>query len=299
MELIEVNNSEASEKRDSGILLLAVGNSLYGKLALNLALGLKKAQPEIKIALIYNESAVYELDEAQKFFFDYKILCPHEYSQDGINTCYVKPKLYLDKLTPFAKTLFLDADIVWSPYKKPLSVFDDYKNIQFTMANRGMSDINSGHSDWVNLPLMKQNFGIEKWIDLSSEWIYFTNSDECTQLFESAREFYADERLVCKQFAGGKPDEPVFCLAMLKLNMKPHVIPYYPTYWEPVHRHKGEQDMYMNYYGISLGGKHISDRVRKIANNLTRHYTYHSGVTSFELEDKFSKSKYLKERTLI
>lgn len=169
MEIVEIDNTEAAQKRDYGVLLLAVGNSLYGKFALNLALGLKKLQPDIKIALVYNESAIYELNEAQKFFFDIKIPCPHEYSQDGVNTCYVKPKLYLDKLTPFAKTLFLDVDMIWCPYKKPKDAFREYVKLKFTMANRGMSDINSGHSNWVDLPLMKKNFGVDKWIAGSDE----------------------------------------------------------------------------------------------------------------------------------
>jgi len=296
MEVVEYNISDKPDKSGQGIVILALGHFIYGRFAVNLAVGLKKCQPEIKIALIHNDSSITDLDESQKFLFDYKIKCPYEYSISGVNTCYVKPKLFLDKLSPFQETLFLDADIVWCPYKKPSQVFDEYKNLNFTMANRGINSINAGHSDWVDIPLMKENFGIEKWIDLSSEWIYFKQSEKTTELFETARQFYGDERLICKQFAGGKPDEPAFCLAMLKLNILPHVTPYYPNYWEPVHRHKSQEDIQRNYYGISLGGKFISERIKKIADNLVKHYAYHRGIPTFE---NVSKSKYLKERSLI
>lgn len=296
MELIEVKVTDMPDKSGQGIVILALGHYIYGRFAVNLAVGLKRVQPEIKIALVHNGSSIVDLDESQKFLFDYKIRCPYEYSFAGTDTCYVKPKLYLDKLSPFQETLFLDADIVWSPYKKPQQVFDEYKNLNFTMANRGSNKINAGHSDWVDLNLMKENFGIDQWIDLSSEWIYFKQSQKTTELFELARQFYEDEKLICKQFAGGKPDEPAFCLAMLKLNMLPHIMPYYPNYWEPIHRHKPEQDILNNYYGISLGGKFISDRVKRIADNLVKHYAYHRGIPVFE---NVFKSKYLKERSLI
>lgn len=291
-----INTSDLPDKSGQGIVIIALGHYIYGRFAVNLAVGLKKMQPEIKIALVHNDSSIAELDEAQKFLFDYKIRCPYEYSFAGTDNCYVKPKLYLDKLSPFKETLFLDADIVWNPYRKPQQVFDEYKSIEFTMANRGINAVNAGHSDWVDMVLMKENFGIEKWIDLSSEWIYFKQSEKVSELFETARQFYEDEKLICKQFAGGKPDEPAFCLAMLKLNMMPHTMPYYPNYWEPIHRNKGQQDIQQNYYGISLGGKHISERIKKIANNLVKHYAYYMSVAVFE---NVSKSKYLKERERI
>jgi len=296
MEIIEINTANRPDKSGRGIVLMALGHHIYGRFAVNLAVGLKKMEPELKIALIHNESSIVELDEAQKFLFDIKIKCPYNYSMFGTDHCYVKPKLYLDKLSPFQETLFLDVDMVWSPYKKPSQVFEEYANINFTMANRGSSPISAGHSDWVDMALMKENFGIEKWIDLSSEWIYFKQSEQTSELFNTARQFYDDEKMICKQFAGGKPDEPAFCLAMLKLKMMPHAIPYYPTYWEPLHRQKNDQYILQNYYGISLGGKHIGQRIKKIADNLVKHYAYYRGVPTFE---NVSKSKYLKERSHI
>jgi len=296
MDIIEINPSKNPVKTGHGIVLLALGHSLYGKLAVNLAVGLKKVQPDIKIALVHTNSAVLELDEAQKFLFDFKIICPLEYAMIGTDTCYVKPKLFLDKLTPFQETLFLDVDMVWSPYRKPSEVFKEYQGLIFTMANRGRAKGAAGHSDWVDMGLMKQNFDMDEWIDLSSEWIYFKQNEKTAELFEKAREVYDDPKLICKQFAGGKPDEPAFCIAMFKTGIFPHATPYYPTYWEPVQRHKPKEVMMRDFYAISLGGKYISDRIRKEADTIVKHYAYHRGISVFP---NVSKQKYLKERALI
>lgn len=295
MEIIEVNISEA-KKSGQGILLMALGHNLYGKLALNLALGLKKVQPDIRIALIHDAVGISELNEAQKFLFDIKIVCPKDYCMLGESPCYVKPKLFLDKLTPFNETLFLDADMIWCPYTTPAQVLQQYSGINFTMANRGENAVSSGVSDWVDMELMKTNFGILSWIDLSSEWIYFRQGSEIAELFNTARVIYDDSKFICKGFAGGKPDEPAFCIAMLKTGIRPHKMPYYPTYWEPVHRHKDKQYIMNNYHALSLGGKYISDRVRGIADNLVGHYQYFMHIEGFKNVSKF---KYIKERTLI
>lgn len=296
MEITEIKTDHIADKSGQGIVILALGSEIYGRFAVNLAIGLKKVQPEIKICLVHNDSSITDLDESQKFLFDLKVRCPQDYYFHKSDVCYVRAKLFLDKLSPFKETLFLDADMIWNPYRKPEVVFSEFTSLNFTMANRGVCNVNSGHSDWVDMKLMKENFGIEKWIDLSSEWIYFKQSEQTTKLFESARKYYDDDKLICKQFAGGKPDEPAFCLAMLEQNILPHVTPYYPVYWEAVHRHKPENDIKQNYYGISLGGKFTSDRIKKLATALTKHYSYHRGVPVFEV---VSKSKYLKEREFI
>lgn len=299
MEIIERHPTDKITKPEFGILILALGDPRYAEYAVNLAASIRYVQPETQIALVYTDSAMIDVTDVQKTLFNYRIHCPLEYYSFKEGTCYVKAKLFLNSLTPFKKTLFLDADIIWSPYHKPSNAVQIYKDRNFTIANRGLNSVNSGFSDWIDYDLIKTNFGIEKWYDLSSEWIYFDDSESVNQLFESAREFYEDDKLICKAFAGGKPDEPALTLAMLKHDMRPHAIPYYPTYWEPVQKIKPEQDIYKNYYAVSMGGKFSSERMTKVYNNLAKVASYHTGIPTFPMDYRKPKGKILKERELI
>lgn len=288
-------------KKGKGILLMALGDPrVYAYYAYNLAVSLKQCSPEVKIAIIYNGNSLTHLDSMELFHFDQKIVCPVEYYTHEGRTEYIKAKLYLNKLTPFEETLFLDADMVFSPYKKVQSIWDDLANIDFTMACRGMSDVDAGQSAWVNLSEVREYYGFDKWYDLSSEFIYFKDTPANEKLFEDARDFYNHELLNVREFAGGKPDEPFYCLAMLKNGIAPHKIPYKPSYWEYANGKNGtyikEQELWNNYYLLSMGGKMTSNRIEVIYNNIMKYYAHHKGVGYY---NAIQKSKVLKERSLI
>lgn len=294
MEIIERNPNDKTVKQPFGVLILALGDSLYGEYAVNLAASIRFVEPSTPIALVYTNSAITEVSDVQKSLFNYRINCPLEYYSFKEGTCYVKAKLFLNDLTPFKRTLYLDADTIFSPYHKPSEAIAAYKERGFTIANRGLNGDSSG---WVDIDYIKKVFSLEKWYDLSSEWMYFDDSENTNELFQSAREFYEDDKLLCKSFAGGKPDEPALCLAMLKHNIVPHAVPYYPNYWEPVHKAKPEQDIYKNYNGISMGGKFVTQRIWNIYYNLVKVAQYNTKTPLFF--NLSQKGKRLTERELI
>ena len=292
-----------------GILLIALGNPLYGNLAYNLAMSIKaRAQingdPATFIALVHDNNSISHLNEAQRFHFDQKIICPPEYYQHNGETHYLKSKLYIDKLTPFEQTIFLDADMVWSPYKNMVDLWKEFGNeMAFSIACREKKD-NAGVSEWVKLEDINTIYGFTEWMDLSSEVMYIDKTKQsCVQMFEDAREFYSHDYLNVRQFAGGKPDEPFFTLAMLKNSMLPHKQPFKPSYWEYAHGKTGsfikDVDLWNTYYLLSIGGKAPSAKIESIYNNIMKYYAHHKGVIYHKHTQYNNKGKVLAERKLI
>jgi len=288
-------------KKGKGVLLMALGDPrVYAYYAYNLAVSIKYCSPETNIAIVYNGNSLSHLNDIELFHFDKKILCPDEYFTHNGKTEYIKAKLYLDKLTPYEQTLFLDADMVFSPYKKMADLWNDFNNLNFTMACRGESEVDAGQSAWVDLKEVSMYYGFDKWYDLSSEVIYFNNTGLVDTLFDDARSYYNDVLLNVREFSGGKPDEPFYCLSMLKNNIAPHKVPYKPSYWEYANGKNGtfikENDLWNNYYLLSMGGKMTSHRIEVIYNNIMKYYAHHKGVGYY---NAIQKSRILKERSLI
>jgi hypothetical protein len=285
-----------------GVLLLALGNPLYSKLAYNLSVSLRHVSPDINITLIKAGDSLSHLTDIDKYFFNKKAECPVDYFTNNGAIDYLKAKLYLNKLTPYDETIFFDADMIFSPYKKVEQIFDELKDIDFTMANRGVTN-EGGHSDWITISEIEQFYGFNKWYDLSSEFIYWKKSEQTDKIFNDAQEYYKDDLLNVKPFNGGKPDEPFFCLSLLKNDLPPHKLPYAPSYWEPANNNKriNSNDLWNNYYLLSIGGRVVGDRVKTIYDNIVQYYGYHRNVDVYKHSNGglHNKSKVIKERQLI
>lgn len=124
-------------KTEQGVLILALGNRMYVEKAFNLALSIRATSPTLHITLVHSNN-ISELTVEQRFIFNKLIECNSDYYTLDDNTkSYIKAKLYLDKITPYKRTLFLDADMIMSPYKTLDTLFDQLKGKEFTMICRG------------------------------------------------------------------------------------------------------------------------------------------------------------------
>ena len=75
--------------------------------------------------------------EGEKKLFDQMHTMPEEYYiTNGIEK-YLKAKTHIYDLSPFDETIFLDVDMIWNPKKKPEDLFEELKNLNFTMCNEG------------------------------------------------------------------------------------------------------------------------------------------------------------------
>lgn len=288
---------KASEVTAKGILLLALGHSEYGKMALNLALSLK-ANSDIKIALVHDNSAIRLLSKEEKAVFDELIVCPMEYYKGS----YFRTKLKLCELSPFEKTIYLDVDTLILPGNDINKYFDELEGNVVTFSNRGFIDLNNpeGFSIWCDINEIKEKYSLKenqnKYYSLHSEFIYFTK--KAKGFFDKALSIYDKPKITPVKFANGYADEFAFSIACMLKETYPHKDNFIPAFWYPAER-KEYKPSYLNknYLMISMGGNRQQNSSIAIYNNLVKHYVLKSGLNNIYLfKNKFT---YLPERSKI
>jgi len=287
-----------------GVLILALGHPFYGRLAHNLAMSLKYSSPKLNITLAYADAALSHYDDSMRALFDNIIeVDPALFTKFG-QTEYIKAKTAIYDLSPYSETIFLDADMLWLP-KRPIdNLFEELKDIDFTIQNRSSIDVSTEYAEdvsiWCDLKELCEAYNLKdgKYFHLNSELIYFKKNKQVKKIFKDAAKHYDTLKIMCKDFGNGLPDELVFSLSMILNNKYPHVDRWVPVYWEDAEKVNMEaHEMHVKYYGYSAGGAFSSNTIKEFYNNLVQFYGNHFGVQHpFTLKDK---SSFLPERTHI
>lgn len=286
-----------------GVFILALGHANYGRMAHNLAMSLKFGCPDIDITLGYAGNGLGHIEGFTGIFNNLIEVDPKYYTKYG-NIEYIKAKTGLYELSPYNETLFLDADMLWLPRKGVNTVFEELKDTDFTIQNRGSldlsgSDLDPKYSFWCDVNELKKEYKITAgmYYQLSSEVIYFKKNKEVKKLFADAVKIYDNLKIGNLGFAGGIPDELVFSISMIQNKKYPHK-PWIPIYWEQAEkRNLSASPMYDQYYGYSAGGATHSNIMKSFYNNLSKFYANHFGILHpYTLKDKRS---FLTERTHI
>jgi len=234
-----------SKENNKGVIIMAMGNPNWGKLAVNLAMSLRFTTPNIKITLAQCGNGASQIGEFGKTLFDKIIPIKKEYYTKEGRTEYLKAKLAMYKLSPYDETIFLDADMVWCPKRSINDLFVELKDVEFTIANRGhmsleSEKINDDFGVWASPKKIKKAFKFTKgkYYNLSSEMVYFKKSKEVGKLFSDALKIYDKNNYTYKLFNGAQPDELPLIISMIKNDIYPHKDNYKPIYWESAeHRH--------------------------------------------------------------
>jgi len=262
-----------------GIILIATGHGNYGKMAYNLALTIKNVEPETQIAVIHD--GLDHLTEIQKEIFDFRIELPEGFRQ-GFGA-----KLHLDQLTPFEKTLFLDADMLWLG-KKPSELFAELNGTGFTSITEGHSEaINYKYYFWADPQEIKDAYKVDKVWQIRSEVMYF---EKGTKVFDKARSLKPEKKLkTIRKFGEHIPDELYFNIATAILGIDPHLPSWMPAYWARLH---GEvmpplKDLHQSYYLLSFGSNAASPIMKKTYDTVMTVATYKLGLPYlFKLKSK-------------
>jgi hypothetical protein len=273
-----------------GIVTIAMKHTLYGRYAYNLALSAKSADMNVQVAVIADEEALRHLHPGQRMIFDYIIEPKSE--KPLVN------KFHICELSPFQETLFVDADMIFSPMADFNEFFRSMSTIDWTMANRGKDDIVKGISEWTTKEDIAEAYGeVEQWYDLSSEWIYFKKNDLSYSIFANAEMYYEDNKLKVREFAGDRPDEPYFNLSLISVNHKPHQAPYQPTYWQPAMKgFPGVMGIKKGWMAFSVGGKSIPQQQMQVYDELAKNASFRMNMPSMKIAQKINQ---LSERKLI
>lgn len=252
--------------KSRGILILALGKPRYGNLAAMLAVTIKARNPNAQIAVVHSGDALSELNKDTLDLFDGIIPAPAELVQPGQ---YMLTKLYLDILTPFDQTLYLDADTSWHYTKSLASLFDFWQEIT------KQSGIQPQVYNYVKAPRYYRNRGrytywcnttgtgvklhkylSNNWYCVSSTFLYFDNTHpKCIASFENARRLLAaKEQLVIERISGKYPDEYFLGLGMCMAGVELSKTDWAPIYFSFIHANLPEEFVQTNFYGITPTG---------------------------------------------
>jgi hypothetical protein len=293
-------NQETKKYPTRGVLLLAIGHPNYGHYAHQLCISIKSVDPSIKVACAHAEGALSHVITYHKF--DQLIDVPTEMINSNGLKDYMKAKTHLYDLSPFDETIYIDSDVIWCPQKPIANLFNELQDVNFTMSNRGKIEIEKalkGFIHWADPEQIREKFNIKSgWlINLASEFMYFKKSPPTKELFDRAKKIFDKPLIDFTRFGHSMPDELAFEIAMLQMDMYPHITPFIPFYWEHFEKKNlAPKDIYPNYYAISMGGNMNVASSEELYNNLAQHYGNKFGLGFFPARHKRG---WLPERTNI
>lgn len=297
----ETNNSDSK-----GVLILALGHAYYGRLAAQLAMSIKSNTPDISISVVKTANSLNHCTAEYLKYFDNIIECPKEYytNNKGFDD-FIKCKIHIYDLTPYDKTIYLDADIIWLHNRNINDLFEELSEVEFTIQNRGAFELGKGKLEdktswWCNVNDILPAYNIKDGIyySLSSEFIYVKKATNVKKYFDKCKWVYDNIKIKHTKFAGGIPDELIFSIAMILCDYYPHKTYYVPIYWEQAEKRRLIGAELSNlFYGFSLGGKIVGDREKKIYNDIVQKYCNQNGLKHyFQAKDKV---QWLPDRQVI
>lgn len=264
----------------NGVVIIAAGHFIYSQMALNLAMGLKHTDSKTNITLLWQGQGRAHI-EPYLTIFDQVIEIPSNLTDRNGFQIPIKAKMSMYDMSPYDTTIYLDADIIWFPFKPISQMFEELKDEEFTMANRSKDDLNTEpRLLWVKATELKNVYGDKEVYNLSSEFVYFKKTDSVKRLFDAANSAFDEPKLEFKRFAGSIPDELAFQIAMMETGMKPHKTPYLPMYWEPYEKKNlTVHELYKTeYFGYSVGGNLLSTQQKTIYDGLVKFYSKLFGI---------------------
>ncbi len=278
-----------------GIIIIATGHHLYGRMAYNLAVSIKAKDKALPIALVYNQSAMSHLSNDQWKIFDQ--LIPTDKGWREI-------RFAIPEITPFDKTLFLDVDMLWIR-DNPAEVFDILDKTNFACVNEGFYEVETGidktnknYGFGADLKEMISKHKIKngKVWKMRGEFMLFNKSKKIIALFQRAGAIYNSPGITTALFAGAAPTEFAFDIAMNKMRIDCHKPNWQPAYWPSIHKGIIPELHTINkaYYAFSAGGARVNYGQKRIYDLVMQAACYKLGLKHvFHLQPK---NFYIPER---
>jgi len=284
---------------ERGIIIIAGGHPVYGQMAANNAVSIRRSDPEIPILIYVTPGSMNERITGQlqdKCNIAIEMLPDETYLVDGIEN-YLRPKVFIDKLSPFDETIFLDADMMWLGTINPGSLFDQLKDEDFTMSNEGYidTDTEEGHhtgfyTTWAKYADIKKVFSSRlgsKLYQLRSEFIYFKKTKRVKSMFSVARKIYDNPKTRPELSGGNVPDEYAFNVASSTCGLYPHRDKWTPAFWEFRHRMVNgtlvnTHDIAIKFALLSIGGNRQGKTIKKYYSDMSQAHFKHFGLNGWE-----------------
>jgi hypothetical protein len=269
-----------------GILLIALGNAFYGRCAYNMALSIKLNDPEAHITLLYSEQSLSSLSDDQRGIFNTIKEVPQVlYMQDG-KCRYLNVKTYMYDLSPYDRTLYIDVDALWMPGKKVSDLFEELKEVDFTIGCHTRCNMETLQSEknnyiyWGDVGKIRDYFRIRTGYmpQTQSAFVYFRKCYKIRAYFDIVIAINNDEHCPHTPWInGGKGDEYCFNVASALSGIMPHQIPYHPTHFFQIAPILNDTDLAKNYWAIQMGGGKCEEWIVQVYNKMLKEYYLQAG----------------------
>lgn len=263
----------------NGFLIIATGHANYMRMAFNLAFSIKVADMSQRIAIACSKGLQSILTDAQREYVDQFIEVPESmYTINGnIEHPYVKTWMY--ELSPFEKTVYLDADSVWFHTQKPADLFKlmDGEKVSF-QCDKEWDITGEWGCIWNNkhggLKAIREIYNIpsdRKIYEIQSSFMYFEKSDEAKQFYDFAREAYEKRPFEFFTWANGIPDELVFNISTAVNNIRIKTFPNKPLYFFEYLPTRHRTKILGDYFALSMAGNHLPNDVIEFYNDMVKY----------------------------
>jgi alpha-N-acetylglucosamine transferase len=268
-----------------GVLIYALGHEQYYQMAVVLAASIKANSPNLPICLVTN-SGVVENSEHKKLF-DFVIPVIQKSIRQGSKIEYIKSKLFMYDHSPFDETIFLDADQIIIEGKDLNNIFDELKDIEFTMSNTGIAKT----SVWCDIKDVVSVYGNNQFWNFHSEFVYFKKCKTAKKYFDTAKKVYQDNKIKsATRFANATmADELAFQCASIITGIYPHKENWLPNFWFQRGGNLSRKYPWelTEYYTYSIGGNSVIESVKNNYNILAKHYFAKLGLSNpYQVVDK-------------
>lgn len=294
---------------ETGIILLALGHPYYGRMAYNLAMSIKAVDRNVHITLVYTDGAISHINQRNMWVFDNKMQIDDDMQPFG-------KKLDLYDLSPYERTIYIDADTLWVNKCSPAKLFEQLKGVSFTGITEGFHDYeepqksnpNKEYFFWADLAEIIDKYPLAAWSDKSKkiyqwrgEFIYFEKDEDAEEAFIVMKKVYADahKMTTVKKFANHVPDEYAINVGAAMCGIQPHKYKWKPTYWDRLHGGNMPtiEELQHLYYVISCGSNGNSTALKRVYDRVCAASAYKLGLQ--HIFPLISKKEMLTNRQLM
>lgn len=281
---------------EKGVVILALGHPNYGRMALNLAVSLKcvNGMEGVDICLLHSDGMDTIFNHEERQFFDRFVKVPEHYYTYKGNKEYQMAKTFVYDLSPYQRTVYLDADSIWLPNNKIEALFHKCWNNPVLFQCIHEWDIQgewgclwtAGKEKNEGLKQIREIYNItdnRTIYEIQSSFMYFEKSRVAKAFFSTAKECYIKRPFWFFTWNNGIPDELVFNISTAINRIKLPEFPYTPLFFvDYAERFKGDPKraaefknrgtIYNKYFAMSMAGNMVPQRVIELYDELVKGY---------------------------
>jgi hypothetical protein len=299
---------------EKGIIIIGAGNEYYGRQACSLAASIRSSDKEIPVLILTTPGCIPDrmlsiIQANANVTIDY---LPEFAFMEGEKQNFFKSKVYAYDLSPFDKTILLDADMLWITPDNTDRLFAELSKTPFSMSNEGKVNVREGTIDttrwytiWAEYNQIIKHYKTrlgDFYYQLRSEFMYFEKSPTMKKFFSIAKKIYDAPRVDHVKIGGHTPDELPLSLASSITGIYPHKDKWTPAYWyfRRQMMHQGQMnssEIQFSYPILSIGGNVQNKELRDFYNARAKYYCSKIGLVDYHVVS--DKAHVLPERKKI